>query len=88
MPTVPCATQGRTGAGDGQLDEVAFGLPQARLEAARKALAEGDTAKADAIFAEVEAMEWPAIDRVSATAAFERGELAEGVVRWADAAEH
>ena len=40
-----------------ELDEVAFGLPQARLEAARGRSAEGDTATADAIFAEVEDME-------------------------------
>ena len=70
-----------------RLDAVAAGLPAARLDAARRALDEGDTAKADALFAEVEAMEAAAVERAAA-AAFERGKLAEGEVRWADAAGH
>ena len=70
-----------------RLDAVAAGLQAARLDAARRALDEGDTAKADALFAEVEAMEAAAVERAAA-AAFERGKLAEGEVRWADAAGH
>ena len=69
------------------LDEVAAGLPQAKLDAARRALGEGDTAKADALFAEVQAMEAQAIERAAA-AAFERGKLAKSDIRWADAAGH
>jgi len=70
-----------------RLGDIAEGLPQSRLDAARKALAEGDDSKADANFAEVEAMEATAVLRV-AEAAFERGTLAEADVRWADAAGH
>ncbi len=70
-----------------RLDEVASGLPQARLAAARRALAEGGTSAADALFAEVEAMEVEAVGR-AAIAAFERGKLAEADIRWADAAGH
>jgi hypothetical protein len=36
-----------------RLDEVAAGLPEVRLAAARAALAAGDTGRADAIFAEI-----------------------------------
>jgi tetratricopeptide (TPR) repeat protein len=69
------------------LDTLAVGLPEVRLEAARRALDAGDIAKADALFSEVEAMEAAAIGRAAA-AAFERGRLAEGQVRWADATGH
>jgi hypothetical protein len=69
------------------LDTLAAGLPELRLEAAQRALDEGDSAKADALFAEVEAMEAAAVGRAAA-AAFERGRLAEGEVRCADAAAH
>ena len=63
------------------------GLPQAKLDAALAALDKGETGKADELFAQVQAMEAAAIAR-AASAAFERGKLAAGEVRWADAAGH
>lgn len=62
-------------------------LPAGRMKAAFDALGKGDTREADALFAEVEGMEAEAIAR-AATAAWERGRLAESDVRWADAAQH
>ena len=69
------------------LDDLAEGLPQTRLDAARQALAAGDDRAADAIFAEVEAMEAAAISR-AAEAAFARGRIADADIRWSDAADH
>ncbi|MBR9842579.1 MAG: tetratricopeptide repeat protein [Rhodobacteraceae bacterium] len=58
-----------------------------RLAEARIALERGDFSKADAIFAEIEAREEIAVQN-AARAAYGRGEIAEGEVRWADAAVH
>ena len=69
------------------LEDLAAGLPQTRLDAARRALAAGDDSAADEIFAEVEAMETAAISR-AADAAYERGRIADADIRWSDAADH
>ena len=58
-----------------------------QMAKARTALEIGDFSLADGIFAQIEAREQLAVDRV-ARAAFSRGEIAEQQVRWADAAEH
>lgn len=62
-------------------------IGEARMEEAREALESGDFSIADDIFAEIEAREQLAVERV-ARAAFARGEIAEQEIRWADAAEH
>jgi tetratricopeptide (TPR) repeat protein len=62
-------------------------VPPDRLRDAFEALNRGETAAADALFAAVQAEAATAID-ASATAAFERGKLAEADVRWMDAARH
>ena len=62
-------------------------LPEERLQKAYAALGDGETAAADALFAQVEAMASATIER-AATAAFERGKLAEADIRWGDAAGH
>jgi tetratricopeptide (TPR) repeat protein len=69
------------------LERLGADLPEARLAEAFTALETGDTSRADALFAEVQAMEEDAVAR-AATAVFERGKLAEADIRWADAAEH
>ena len=69
------------------LQDLSGGLPDAKLDAALEALGNGDTSKAEALFAQVQAMEAAGIAR-AAKAAFERGKLAEGEVRWGDAARH
>ena len=75
-----------------RLGEVPVELPAARLEAARHALAEGDTDIADTLFAEVGEMKAAAMEHAAtaaaAAAAFERGWLAEADTRWVDAATH
>jgi tetratricopeptide (TPR) repeat protein len=58
-----------------------------RIADARAAAELGDYAAADAIFAEVEALEAEAVRR-AADAAFGRGLIAEEQVRWPDAATH
>jgi tetratricopeptide (TPR) repeat protein len=58
-----------------------------RIADAKAALEAGDATKADAIFAEVEALEANAVRR-AADAAFGRGLIAEEQVRWRDAADH
>lgn len=70
-----------------RLDDIAEGLPQSRLDAARRALAAGDDSQADAIFAEVEVMEAAAVSR-AAEAAYERGRIADADIRWTEAADH
>jgi hypothetical protein len=55
-----------------RLADVGAGIPEERIQAAQQALYEGDASKADAIFAEVEAMEADSISR-AAKAAFQRG---------------
>ena len=67
------------------LEAFSADLPARRLEAAFAALAQGDTSLADAIFAEVAALEADGIDR-AATADFQRGKLAEADIRWSEAA--
>lgn len=57
------------------------------FEEASTALAKGDTKAADRLFARIEDREAEAVSK-AARAAFARGEIAEGEVRWADAAEH
>ena len=57
------------------------------LRAAQDALAGGDASLADALFAEIEARTKSSVQS-AARAAFARGEIAEGEVRWADAAKH
>jgi len=59
----------------------------AGLRAAQDALTRGDPSLADALFAEIEAQSERAV-QASARAAFARGEIAEGGLRWADAARH
>ena len=59
-----------------QLADVGEGIADERVQAAQQALDEGDTSKADEIFAEVEAMEADSIER-AANAAFQRGRIAE-----------
>ena len=70
-----------------QLSDVGEGIAAERVEAAQRALYEGDTTLADQIFAEVERMEQDSIDR-AANAAYQRGLIAEEDIRWLDAAEH
>ncbi len=70
-----------------QLGKLGDGIPRFRLDAAREALATGDDSAADAIFAEVEAMEAAAISR-AAEAAFARGRIADADIRWSDAADY
>ncbi len=72
---------------EAQLSKLQGEVPDEKLMAARAALAAGDTSKADALFAEVEAQENAAIER-AASAAHARGEIAEAEVRWAEAADH
>lgn len=67
------------------LEAFSADLPARHLEAAFAALAQGDTSLADAIFAEVAALEADGIDR-AATADFQRGKLAEADIRWSEAA--
>lgn len=67
--------------------DLSGGMPQAKLDAAHAALARGDTGVADALFQQVEEMDAPSVAR-AATAAFERGRLAESDLRWVDAAAH
>ncbi|MFO1141198.1 MAG: tetratricopeptide repeat protein [Amaricoccus sp.] len=69
------------------VDRLTGQVPTVRLDEAYRALGQGETAAADALFAQVEAMASATIDR-AATAAFERGKLAETDIRWADAARH
>ncbi|MFK7942168.1 MAG: tetratricopeptide repeat protein, partial [Paracoccaceae bacterium] len=70
-----------------KLSDLGEGIEDAKIAAAKAALAEGDRSKADALFAEVEALEQEGIDR-AAEAAYQRGVIAEQEVRWADAADH
>lgn len=70
-----------------RLAQLAGDVPDAQLQAAKDALALGDTSKADALFAGVEENEALAIGR-AAEAAYARGKIAEDDVRWADAAAH
>ena len=70
-----------------QLSDVGEGIAAERVEAAQRALYEGDTTLADQIFAEVERMEQDSIDR-AANAAYQRGLIAEEDIRWLDAPEH
>jgi tetratricopeptide (TPR) repeat protein len=58
-----------------------------RINAAKAALERGDYSIADDIFAEIEAKEELAVQRL-ARASFGRGEVAEAEVRWHDAAKH
>lgn len=62
-------------------------VPQEQLEAAQKALFEGDRSLADALFAQVETDGQDGIRQI-ASAKFGRGQIAEAEVRWADAAVH
>ena len=63
-------------------------IPRAKLEEAQQALFEnGDRTLADQLLAEVEDTAQDAI-YVAAEAAFERGKIAEGDIRWLDAANH
>jgi tetratricopeptide (TPR) repeat protein len=62
-------------------------VPEANLQQALDALAQGRTKLADALFAEVENKEEPAIER-AARAAFERGRIAYQEVRWQEARSH
>ncbi|MEL7467365.1 MAG: tetratricopeptide repeat protein [Pseudomonadota bacterium] len=70
-----------------RLSDIGEGISQQKIDEAKQALYEGDRSKADALFAEVEAMEQESIDRAAA-AAFERGKIAEQEVRWHDALKH
>ena len=67
------------------LERLSGGLPEGRLDAAYRALGQGETEAADALFAQIEDMASATIAR-AATAAFERGKLAEADIRWADSA--
>lgn len=58
-----------------------------RIADAKAALEAGDASAADAIFAEVEALEAEGVKR-AADAAYGRGLIAEEQVRWGDAADH
>ncbi len=69
------------------LRDMGDGLPQAKLDAALAALAKGDSGKAEALFAQVQAMEAAGVAR-AARAAHELGKLAAADIRWADAARH
>ncbi len=68
-----------------KLVEIGAEIPQAKLEAAQKALIEGDRSLADSLLAEVRAAEDASVQR-AADAAYTRGEIAEQEVRWRDAA--
>jgi hypothetical protein len=70
-----------------RLSDVGEGIALERIDAAKQALAEGDTSLAAQIFEEIEAMEQASIDR-AAEAAFQLGKIADDEIRWADAAEH
>ena len=73
------------------LEEATLEIGENRIRHAEALLAKGDESEADAIFAEVEShdkvVEAEARKR-QAKAAFGRGLIAEGAVRWADAATH
>jgi tetratricopeptide (TPR) repeat protein len=70
-----------------KLEDFAPNAPRKQLEAAQKALFEGDRSLADQLLAKAEAENIDAV-KVAAGAAFTRGDIAAQEIRWADAAEH
>ncbi|MEM1298194.1 MAG: tetratricopeptide repeat protein [Pseudomonadota bacterium] len=70
-----------------RISDIGEGVEQAKIDAAKQALASGDRSKADALFAEVERLEQESIAR-AAEAAYQRGIIAEQEIRFADAADH
>lgn len=70
-----------------RLAELQGEVSDADLIAAQEALRKGQTAKADALFAQVEEQADVALAQ-AASAAFARGQIAEEEIRWADAAQH
>ncbi len=70
-----------------ELAELSGTVPQDQLDAALKALTEGDRSRADALLADVEAQAADAV-KLAAKAAFMRGEIADQEIRWGDAADH
>jgi hypothetical protein len=70
-----------------QLQALATGLSPEKLQAAKAALAQGDTTLADHLFAEVEALEQTGIERAAA-AAYQRGKIAEDRIDYPTAYRH
>lgn len=70
-----------------KLAEFAENAPREQLEAAQKALFEGDRSLADQLLAKIEAENTVAV-KVAAEAAFTRGDIAAQEIHWADAAVH
>ncbi|MEJ2743562.1 MAG: hypothetical protein P8176_14060, partial [Gammaproteobacteria bacterium] len=70
-----------------RLDQLKGQIPDQLIEQAKAALGEGDTAKADQLFAQVEANADPHIT-AAAEAAYQRGKLAEDNIHYSEAYRH